>query len=156
MDIMAKGCGESVCMNVLEALQDEHDVGLVTLSEPDFAELNDYFNTSVDLPALELATQLAPRLHRRYGIVYAVLQNALPSRYARRRAGAFGRLVSTIPEWACPSHPSSMAFSPRLVRGPRSRVLGAHLPPDGPGGGDRYAESAEASFEGVDIETGRS
>jgi len=99
---MAKGCGESVCMNVLEALQDEHDVGLVTLSEPDFAELNDYFNTSVDLPALELATQLAPRLHRRYGIVYAVLQNALPSRYARRRAGAFDRLVSTINELGLP------------------------------------------------------
>jgi glycosyltransferase involved in cell wall biosynthesis len=45
--LMAKGGGEAVCMNVLEALQDEHDITVLTAQEPDFEELNEYFSTSV-------------------------------------------------------------------------------------------------------------
>ncbi|WP_222915013.1 hypothetical protein [Natrinema sp. SYSU A 869] len=45
MDLMSKGGGEAVNMNVLEALQDDHDVTLLTLTDPDLDELNAYFNT---------------------------------------------------------------------------------------------------------------
>jgi glycosyltransferase involved in cell wall biosynthesis len=45
--LMAKGGGESVCMNTLEALQDDHDVTVLTAQKPDFEELNDYFGTEV-------------------------------------------------------------------------------------------------------------
>ena len=102
MDLMAKGGGESVCMNVLEAIQDDHDVTLITLTDPDLEELNDYFNTDVRLPTVERAGLLAPRLHRRCGLKYYVLQNALLSRYAGKHADEYDLLVSTINELGLP------------------------------------------------------
>ncbi|MFB6107302.1 MAG: glycosyltransferase [Haloplanus sp.] len=46
-NLMAKGGGESVCMNVLEALQTDHAVDVLTVTHPDIGELNDYYATSV-------------------------------------------------------------------------------------------------------------
>jgi len=45
--IMTKGGGEAVCMYVLESLQSEHDLTLLSGDRPDFNELNDYYGTSV-------------------------------------------------------------------------------------------------------------
>jgi glycosyltransferase involved in cell wall biosynthesis len=98
MDLMAKGGGEAVAMNVLEALQRDHDVTVLTLTGPDLDELNDYFDTAVEDVTVERAGRLAPWLHDRYGLRYYVLQNALLGRYARRRADDFDLLVSTINE----------------------------------------------------------
>ncbi len=98
MDLMSKGGGEAVCMNVLEALEDDHDVTLLTLTEPDLAELNDYFDTSVESVTVRRAGRLAPTLNERYGLKYYVLQNALLGRYARKHADEFDLLVSTINE----------------------------------------------------------
>ena len=44
---MAKGGGESVCMHVLEALQRDHNLTVLTRGEPDFDELNQFFSTNV-------------------------------------------------------------------------------------------------------------
>ena len=63
MDLMSKGGGEAVSMNVLEALQDEHDVTLLTLTEPDLDELNAYFNTAVESVTVRQAGRLAPALN---------------------------------------------------------------------------------------------
>lgn len=100
MDLMAKGGGEAVCMNVLEALQDEYDLTLLTLTEPDIPALNEYFNTDVDGDELEirLAGRLAPTVHQYCGLTYYILQNALLGRYARRKADEFDLMVSTINE----------------------------------------------------------
>ncbi|GAB3670146.1 glycosyltransferase [Halopiger thermotolerans] len=98
MDLGAKGGGEAVCMNVLETLQDDHEVTLLTLTEPDLADLNEYFNTDVRDIAVERAGVLAPWMHERYGLRYYILQNALLGRYARSRADEFDLLVSTINE----------------------------------------------------------
>jgi glycosyltransferase involved in cell wall biosynthesis len=98
MDLWSKGGGESVCMHTLEALQADHDVTLVTLTDPDFDELNAYFGTDVCDVTVRRAGWLAPWLHRRYGVEYYVLQNALLGRYARRHADEFDLLVSTINE----------------------------------------------------------
>ena len=100
MDLMSKGGGEAVAMNVLEALQRDHDVTLLTLTDPDIAELNDYFNTDVDPSALDIerAGYLAPALNRTFGLQYYILQNALLSRYARRNADEYDLFVSTINE----------------------------------------------------------
>ncbi len=98
MDLMSKGGGEAVGMNVLEALQDDHEVTLLTLTEPDFEELNAYFNTAVDPVTVRRAGRLAPAINDRYGLKYYVLQNALLGRYARRHADEFDLLVSTINE----------------------------------------------------------
>ena len=98
MDLMAKGGGEAVCMNVLEALQDEYEVTLLTLTDPDIPELNDYFNTDVDSVTVRRAGHLAPLLQARYGLKYYILQNALLGCYAKRHANEFDLLVSTINE----------------------------------------------------------
>ncbi|QLG60432.1 glycosyltransferase family 4 protein [Halorarum salinum] len=98
MDLMAKGGGEAVAMNVLEALQDDHDVTLITLTDPDFSTLNDYFNTDVESIAVRRAGRLAPTINATCGLKYYILQNALLGRYARRHADEFDLLVSTINE----------------------------------------------------------
>ena len=98
MDLGAKGGGEAVCMNVLDALQDDHEVTLLTLTEPNLDELNAYFNTDVRDIVVERAGVLAPWLHERYGLQYYILQNALLGRYARSRSADFDLLVSTINE----------------------------------------------------------
>jgi glycosyltransferase involved in cell wall biosynthesis len=102
MDLMAKGGGESVCMNVLEALQDDYDVHLLTLTEPDFEELNDYFNTAVRDVSVELAGWGLPAVHEHAGLRYYILQNALLSRYARQQADEYDQLISTINELGLP------------------------------------------------------
>lgn len=70
MDLMAKGGGEAVAMNTIEALQTDHDVTLLTLTDPDLSALNDYFNTAVDVSDLTvqragwLAVSTVPRKQR--------------------------------------------------------------------------------------------
>ncbi|WP_247729053.1 glycosyltransferase family 4 protein [Halovivax limisalsi] len=98
MDLGSKGGGEAVCMNVLESVQDGHDVTLLTLTEPDLDALNAYFNTAVTDVTVERAGTIAPWVHERYGLTYYILQNALLGRYARNRAAEFDLLVSTINE----------------------------------------------------------
>lgn len=104
MDLMAKGGGESVAMNVLEALQDDYDVHLLTLTEPDFEDLNAYFNTAVEDVTVDLAGKAIPEAHSRLGLRYYILQNALLSRYARSRADSYDLLFSTINELGLPGN----------------------------------------------------
>lgn len=97
-DLMSKGGGEAVAMAVLEALQAEYDITLITLRDPDLEELNAYYNTSVHSVSVEIAGTIAPHLHEQFGIKYYVLQNALLGRYAQRHADEYDYLVSTINE----------------------------------------------------------
>lgn len=46
-DLTARGGAEAVCVNVLEALQDHHDVTLFTLVDPDWPALNEFYNADV-------------------------------------------------------------------------------------------------------------
>lgn len=100
MDLGSKGGGEAVAMNVLETLQNDHDITLLTLTDPDIVSLNEYFNTDVDPAALNIERTgiLAPTLNQAFGLKYYILQNALLSRYVRRHASEYDLLVSTINE----------------------------------------------------------
>lgn len=103
MDLMSKGGGEAVAMNVLEALEDHHELRLIALREPDLDELNAYFGTEVEDVEIEVAGWLGPTLYERFGLRFYVLANALLGRYARRRAEDVDLLVSTINELALAS-----------------------------------------------------
>ncbi|WP_276272938.1 glycosyltransferase family 4 protein [Haloarcula litorea] len=46
-NLASRGGGEAVCMNVLQTLQNDHDLTLVTVSEPNLSALNDYYDTDV-------------------------------------------------------------------------------------------------------------
>jgi glycosyltransferase involved in cell wall biosynthesis len=98
MDLRSKGGGEAVCMNVLEALQEDYEVTLLTLSDPDITELNRYFNTDVKNITIKRAGVLAPLLNRLVGRRRYILQNALLGRYAQRHTEEFDLVVSTINE----------------------------------------------------------
>ena len=100
MDLMAKGGGEAVAVNVMEALQPEYDLTLFTLTDPDVDELREYFDVDLRESALTVHTagRLASALYERYGPRYYVLENALLSRYVRRRADEFDVVFSTINE----------------------------------------------------------
>lgn len=98
MDMMSKGGGEAVAMNIIEALQDEYEITLITLTNPDIPALNEYFNTAVTDIDVEKAGYLAPWLNRTFTLKYYVLENALLGRYARRHAEEYDLLISTINE----------------------------------------------------------
>ncbi|WP_227352862.1 glycosyltransferase family 4 protein [Haladaptatus salinisoli] len=98
-DFSVKGGAEAVSMNVLEALQADHDVTLFTTVRPDFDALNRYYNTevggvSVAVPAVN---SLARRLvGSRFGLVqYAILNRAI-----RSKTDAFDLVVGTYNELA--------------------------------------------------------
>lgn len=97
MDMMSKGGGEAVAMNVLEALQDEYELTLITLTYPDIPKLNVYFNTDVRDIEIERAGVLAPWLNR---VWIAVLRHAErpPRQISRRHAAEYDLLISTINE----------------------------------------------------------
>jgi glycosyltransferase involved in cell wall biosynthesis len=70
----------AVCMNVLEALEDHHDVTLITVGRPDLDELNRYYGTSVTDVTVE-STLLGH-------VVYY-----FPRRLQRLRAALFNNLL---------------------------------------------------------------
>ncbi|WP_435176480.1 glycosyltransferase family 4 protein [Halorussus sp. AFM4] len=102
-DLMIKGGGESVCMNVLEALQDDHDVTLVTLTHPDINELNNYFKTNVNELTVEIppiAGRVLDRMKAITNFEFDLLKTALLNRYLKRHEQKYDIVVSTTNELA--------------------------------------------------------
>ncbi|MBV0902980.1 glycosyltransferase family 4 protein [Haloarcula salina] len=99
-DLSAKGGAEAVAVNVLEALQPQYDVTLLTLQAPDVASLNAYYDADVDADALTVrrAGRVASAINDRFGLRYYLLQNALLGRLARRHADEFDLVISTLNE----------------------------------------------------------
>jgi hypothetical protein len=58
--------------------------------------------------------------------------------------------------WACPSHPSSTAFSPLTGAWASTPSPGARLPPDRRGGRRSLGRVRRGVLRGVGIETGHS
>ncbi|MFC4549766.1 MULTISPECIES: glycosyltransferase family 4 protein [Halorussus] len=114
-DLMAKGGGEGVCMNVLEALQEDHEVTLLTLTPPDLTELNDYFRTdvrdvAVDRPPL-VDDFLAWLDNPRYN-----LRNALLNRYVSARRDDFDLAFGTDNELSVAGPLVQYVHTPRFAR----------------------------------------
>ena len=114
-DLMAKGGGEGVCMNVLEALQDDHEVTLLTLTPPDLTELNDYFRTDVGDVAVRRPPVVADFLDwlddPRYN-----LRNALLNRFVADEREAFDLVVGTDNELSVPGPLVQYIHTPRFAR----------------------------------------
>lgn len=87
--IFGTGGGEAVCMNVLECLEDDHELVLYTLSDPDIPHLNEYFNTDVS-PSIEVDDGFSGEvLGRSYDLWSAGTESGL----GRLHASLFGRLL---------------------------------------------------------------
>jgi glycosyltransferase involved in cell wall biosynthesis len=87
-----RGGAESVCMHVLDALGDDHDLTLFTMSDVDPPALNDYFRTSVpeDLTVRDLGS-VGPTLRRSMGLLDRTLGRDLGRIHGSAFARALGR-----------------------------------------------------------------
>jgi glycosyltransferase involved in cell wall biosynthesis len=108
----------AVCMNVLEALEDDHDVTLITVGRPNLDELNRYYGTAVT----DVAVESTPLGHVVYYFPHRLqrLRAALFSDLLRLRIGSRNDLVITMyNELAIPQDclnyvhdPSSLELAP--------------------------------------------
>jgi len=113
-DLSAMGGAESVCMHVLEALQTEHDITLITSSAPDYSELNEFFNTDVTRTSIEFPSvvgvdlsRFIRSLERLLGTGQMVkLELAVLNRYAQRMQNDFDLILAT--RGAFPSQSSNV------------------------------------------------
>jgi len=105
-----KGGGEKVCMTILEALQDEHDLTLLLSTDvEEFNSLNEYFNTNIediDIEVMTVAGQdLLPILERvsafdvwKFGYFTKALRHALFNRYCLQSIESTDLIISTWDE----------------------------------------------------------
>lgn len=127
-DLMIKGGGESVCMNTIEALQDEHEVTLITLTDPDIEDLNSYFETEVD----ELPVETLPGVGRVLDVLKAVtnfefdlLKTALLNRYLKWHEHDFDLVVSTTNELTLNEPSVQYIHLPQFDRGALPESIGS-------------------------------
>ena len=102
-------------MNVLEALQEHHDVTLLTLTPPDLTELNDYFRTDVRDVAVDRPPLVDDFLewldNPRYN-----LRNALLNRFVAARRNDFDLAVGTDNELSVAGPLVQYVHTPRFAR----------------------------------------
>ncbi|QLG60430.1 glycosyltransferase family 4 protein [Halorarum salinum] len=119
VDLMAKGGGEAVAMNVLEALQDDHDVTLLTLVEPDLETLNGYFRsdvTGVEVRTADRRRRLLDAVEGATGLTLFNLRNALLNRFVAAHADEFDAVVATDNELSVPGPLVQYVHTPRFAR----------------------------------------
>jgi glycosyltransferase involved in cell wall biosynthesis len=83
------GGSESVCMHVLEALQRDYDVTLVTFRDLDLSEQNDHFRTDVDKVQVTRADPFGPAIKWSFD----TLEHIFDTRFGRLHSAAFDRLL---------------------------------------------------------------
>ncbi|WP_266081610.1 glycosyltransferase family 4 protein [Haladaptatus caseinilyticus] len=99
-NLQMKGGAEDVCMQVIEALQDENDVTLLTLISPNITELNQYFDTNVRELSVRVVPQAITEICQRAGNRAVKLQSAILARFAKRNLADFDQMISTKNELA--------------------------------------------------------
>jgi glycosyltransferase involved in cell wall biosynthesis len=149
-DLSSRGGGEAVCMNVLNALEDEHAVTLYTLVRPDFESLNEYYRTDVSEVAVDhvgsvgrlLAT--AGTVAARYAdVTFGRLQSSVLNRYLDRRDHDL--VVSTYNEFSFESRAIQYIHFPNFGVERSSAVYRAY---------DRLCDAIDG-FERVEIRNSR-
>ena len=98
-----KGGSEAVCMNVLEALQEDYSVTLITITPPDFEGLNKFFGTSVEEVSVnkDIGTLLSifrSILSLTQIFELSALSNSLLSRHTKDLQQSFDLVISTKEE----------------------------------------------------------
>ena len=91
-----QGGAESVCMHVLEALQSENDLTLLSMSNIDIAEQNTYFDTEVD-PTIE--TSQLGTIGQGLEQSMTTLKRILGRSFGRVHTAIFSRVAGNQPEF---------------------------------------------------------
>lgn len=89
----SSGGGEAVCMSVIEALQDCHDVHLFSLHRPDIEALNEQFGTAADPTSVNDHRRTFELLERTNGLLNGVTGDLFGVQFPLK-ASIHGRLIS--------------------------------------------------------------
>lgn len=102
---MKRGGAEGVCVNVIEALRNDHEVTLITARNPDVAELERFYDAHLSgvtirrRPVVEAATSTVGRVTESLGgFELYVLSEVLLFRHAQSIEDEFDLMVSTHDE----------------------------------------------------------
>lgn len=112
-DLMSKGGGESVCLNVIEALQDDHDVTLLTLTQPDASELDQYFEVDIGHVDVE-RPPIVERLLDYLDLPLYNIRNALLNQFIQRRADSYDLIFGTDNEISIDTPSIQYIHTPRF------------------------------------------
>lgn len=91
-----QGGAESVCMHVLEALQTEHNLTLLSMSDIDIAEQNEYFDTEV---STSVETTQCGAIGKVLELDMDMLDQILGRNFGRIHAAVFNRVVKNQSEF---------------------------------------------------------
>jgi glycosyltransferase involved in cell wall biosynthesis len=150
-----KGGGEAVCMHVLEALQDDHEVTLVTDSRVDLQELNRYYGTTVS----DVTIRIRPLLRLGAGFTrvrLGKLGQSVSTRVVDSICDEYDLLISTdstLPPHSCDSllyvhypgvgrRPGSQTTVPTVVRWVYAKLCGLVDPNDGTAENTHYVANS--------------
>jgi len=130
-DLSLKGGAEAVCMNVIEALQQKHSVTLITTTEPDITELNEYYHTEVceahlDIKVFSPGSTLTSQLP----VDIKLLRWSLFQRYVRIRGRRYDKVINTTAsDIAFPFESIQYIHNPRPfeVHSPAKSNVGRYL-----------------------------
>lgn len=90
--IVSRGGGDAVFLNMVESLQDDYEIDIFTISDPDFHSLNNYFDISVDPTALTVR-RLNP-LGKILNYSSSILKRTTGTWLGRIHASFFGRIAN--------------------------------------------------------------
>jgi glycosyltransferase involved in cell wall biosynthesis len=130
-----RGGGEYVGLEFLNALQDEHDVTLVTLESPDLEKLNEFFGCEVENNFDIIEASFPVSLFRKTDDSFNKLRNSLLKHYAGFHEDKFDLMICTHNEAAFSNEGIQYIHFPETVNE------------------DVFLEEGEVSF---DLERGRS
>lgn len=113
-DLMLKGGGEYVTLEIMQALRDGNDLELISFRAPDVEELNDFFDTDLDD---EDFSTLVPPVSRflKYTGSFFKLRNFLVKRYAKKNAEDYDLLISGLNEADFPGKQMQYVHFPDAV-----------------------------------------
>lgn len=115
-DLRRLGGGQIVCMNVLETLQSDHDVDVLTTGPTDIEELNGHAATDVHDVSCRTPGRI-PRYASRYrGNRFVLFEVALLNRYVEAIADEYDLLISTVNELSLPGPSIQYVHVPQFDR----------------------------------------
>lgn len=116
-NLMEMGGAEGVGMNVIEALQNDYEISVLTLTNPDIDALNDFYNTSVDENAIDIQQlgRMTPALYKKTKRFH-LMKNAFVSRLMAKRADQFDLVFCTYNELSLPGRSLQYIHMPQFRR----------------------------------------
>jgi len=98
-DLKVFGGGDDLCLNVIESLQNHHELELLTLTDPDFETLNEHFGVAVDPIPVHRISEISRQLWTQNNLNLGLLASSIFCRGINLYADKYDMLFSTVSEF---------------------------------------------------------